>query len=141
MRFPAGGGLWRHNLYYAWDDAAWNGFSSSDHNRRLAEVRVGTANDVGIADSHNRLRLRHFYDSHGNLDVLHEQYNGSSTIDTHSFDYDDQNRLTAGFGSNTFAYDSAGRLTEFEGTSYTLSNTQPVHAVRTAATPTTPTAI
>ena len=132
MRFPAGGGLWRHNLYYAWDDTAWGGFSNSDRNRRLAEIRVGTSTNVTSgADSHNRLRLRHFYDSHGNLDVLHEQYNGSSTIDTHSFAYDDQNRLTAGFGSNTFTYDSSGRLEFFEDEDYTpLSNAFPVHAVK-----------
>ncbi len=131
MRFPAGGGLWRHNLYYAWDDAAWGGFSNSDRNRRLAEIRVGTSTNVASgADSHNRLRLRHFYDSHGNLDVLHEQYSGGST-DTHSFAYDDQNRLTDGFGSNTFAYDSSGRLEFFEDEDYTpLSNAFPVHAVK-----------
>ena len=128
MRFPAGGGLWRHNLYYAWDDAAWGGFSSSDRNRRLAEVRVGTSTDVASsADSHNRLRLRHFYDSHGNLDVLHEQYSGGAT-DTHSFAYDDQNRLTDGFGSNTFAYDSSGRLTSFAGLTTTPTNSAPIHA-------------
>ncbi len=128
MRFPAGGGLWRHNLYYAWDDAAWGGFSNSDRNRRLAEIRVGTSTNVtSSADSHNRLRLRHFYDSHGNLDVLHEQYSGGAT-DTHSFAYDDQNRLIAGFGSNTFAYDSSGRLTSFAGLSPSPSNSQPVHA-------------
>ncbi len=90
---------------------------------------MGTSTNVTSgADSHNRLRLRHFYDSHGNLDVLHEQYNGSSTTDTHSFAYDDQNRLTAGFGSNTFAYDSSGRLTSFAGLSPSPSNSQPVHA-------------
>ena len=30
MRFPAGGNLWRHNLYYKWDDSAWGGFSNSE---------------------------------------------------------------------------------------------------------------
>ncbi len=90
---------------------------------------MGTSTNVfSDAGSHNR--LRHFYDSHGNLDVLHEQYSGGST-DTHSFAYDDQNRLTDGFGSNTFAYDSSGRLEFFEDEDYTpLSNAFPVHAVK-----------
>ena len=132
MRFPAGGGLWRHQIYYGWDEADANPFSSSDQNHRLAEIRLGTSTNVETDPaSHNRLRLRHFYDSHGNLKTLHEQYS-AGTIDTHSFAYDDQNRLTDGFDGNTFAYDSAGRLTEFEGEDYStlLNNNNPVHAIK-----------
>ncbi len=132
MRFPAGGNLYRHQLYYGWNSAQSNPYTTNDQNHRLAEIRVGTSSNwASDAASHNKLRLRYFYDSSGNITSMHEQYN-AGTQSNQSFAYDNQNRLTSGYGKS-YAYDNAGRITNFEGLATTPNTAFPRHALYKSA--------
>ena len=69
------------------------------------------------AGSDERLSLLYGYDSFGNVGGLGEEYvdgpNG-----THSFDYDDQNRVTNGFG-HVYGWRSNGTFSIFAGKTFT----------------------
>jgi RHS repeat-associated protein len=126
LRFPAGGNLWRQQVYWPWCGGALsNGVcpsSQANSNRRLSEVRVGTA-----AGSNNRLYFLYGYDAYGNIGGMTEQYNAGSA-QTFLFCYDAQQRLVRGYASygagvtcsnaasgQPYSYDVAGRLTNYEG--------------------------
>ncbi len=97
------------NLYRTQSYWPWSG-SSNNSNGRLNEIKLGTSS--GTSD---RFYLRYTYDSHGNIGTVTEQFNGGAA-GPHSFSYDAQNRLISGYGKS-YAYDSVGRLTNYEGLS------------------------
>ncbi|MCE7979972.1 MAG: RHS repeat-associated core domain-containing protein [Caldilinea sp. CFX5] len=116
MRFPLGGNLWQTRSYMAWLG------SNGNANGRLDTIKVGTA-----PGNTERMQLTYQYDSFGNVLWFYE--NGT----WFGFCYDSQNRLTRGYAlynasqnctnyttGRTYSYDSAGRLTNYEGTGMTV---------------------
>ena len=99
-RLPAGGNLWRTWVYAPFGQQDGNG-------GLLTAVKVGTAR--GAAD---RYHLAYDHDSFGNVRRIDE--NGTPW----TFAYDAQNRLVSAYG-RAYAYDGAGRLTNYEGASLT----------------------
>ena len=106
VRYPAGGGLVRRQVYYPWNQQGG----------RVQQLLVGTS-----ATSAERLNLAYTYDADGN--VISSSDNGSVS----AFNYDALDRLVAAYGQS-FAYDAAGRLTSFAGLAYTPDSGHP-HAV------------
>ncbi|MEZ4736337.1 MAG: RHS repeat-associated core domain-containing protein [Caldilineaceae bacterium] len=105
MRFPAGGNLWQSHYYRPWTGTDGNS------NGRYWGMHVGAT-----AGANNLLGTSLGYDSFGNVSYAQVSQNGV-LVDNASFTYDAQNRLTAGYG-RTYSYDSAGRLTNYEGVSF-----------------------
>jgi YD repeat-containing protein len=112
MVYPAGGNLNRTQTYWPWKGSANNS------NGRLREIKVGTSN--GATD---RLWLRYYYDTFGNIGRLIEQYNGGGTASL-LFCYDAQNRLVRGhdryntsltYPQNCAADNQTGRLYTYDG--------------------------
>ena len=71
----------------------------------------------------DRLHLTYSYDSFGNIKTLGEAYNGGVTSN-HNFAYDAQNRITDAF-DQTFGWNAAGNLTNFNGTALTYDGGKP----------------
>ncbi len=121
MRLVIGGDLWRTQYYHGW--TATNTTYPGSGDGRLDEIRVGIS-----AGNSSRLLLVHDYDSFGNLKRLAE--NGTN----HSFTYDVQNRLTEAYNvapsQNDYSYDTAGRITNYEGNPQTVNNSFPGHAIK-----------
>ena len=121
MRLPGSGILYQTYTYWPWVNG-----TSSNSNGRLKEIKVGTTNTNAASDS-NRLYYLYGYDSFGNVGGMTEQYN-SGTSATYSFCYDTQNRLSRAYApydstkncatyatGQVYSYDSAGRMTGYEG--------------------------
>ena len=94
--------------------------SWADDNRRIDEIRVGTAVDPNTAGSYNKIQLLYTYDSFGNIKTLGERYNNASSPINHTFGYDAQNRLTFAFGES-YSYAADGEFTNFEGKNFTYN--------------------
>jgi RHS repeat-associated protein len=122
MRFPAGGNLWRTQKYAPFDQADSDG-------GMLDAIYVGTTSN-NTATDYNRLRLEYDYDSFGNIDTLREGFNGGP-VAPWVFSYDWHNRLESAFG-RSYAYDTAGRLTSYEGSALGYDSVK-THAVNTVA--------
>ncbi|MFN8446855.1 MAG: RHS repeat-associated core domain-containing protein [Caldilineaceae bacterium] len=131
LNYPAGGNLWRTNLYYGWTLSPW-GIADGNSNGRLQFSSLGTAPydpATQNATGYNRMALDYRYDSFGNVKYYMD---GAAW---YAFSYDSQNRLTRGYDGATwlgtgytfqvtangqpYTYDSAGRLTNYEGSGYT----------------------
>ncbi|MCB0111200.1 MAG: hypothetical protein KDE53_35000, partial [Caldilineaceae bacterium] len=114
MRLPAGTAttsddLWVTHVYWGW--LSGNGNS----NGRLGDIRVGT----GTAPyGYDYLKLINSYDSFGNITQITEN------SDSYSFTYDEQNRLTNGYGQS-FDYTSSGEFTYFKNTGTTYDYATP----------------
>jgi len=113
LTFPAGSGLVRTQTYAPFNQADNNG-------GHLTSLQVGTSNDLA-----HLFKLAYSYDSFGNIKTL------TDTGTPSTFTYDDQNRLTNGY-NQPYAYDAAGRLTQYEATNPTVNNTFSVHALKPA---------
>jgi len=105
MRFPLGGNLWQSHYYRPWTGTDGNS------NGRYWGMHVGAT-----AGANNLLGTSLGYDSFGNVSYAQVSQNGV-LVDNASFTYDAQNRLLSGYG-RTYGYDSAGRLTNYEGVSF-----------------------
>ena len=114
-----------NNRYVTYSYLPWTG-TTNNANGRLGSIKVGRTS--GAADL---LSLGYSYDSFGNISSLTEQYNAGTSA-TNSFGYDQQNRLTEAYNplvtGPDYSYDSAGRLTGYEGLGYTYDSTH-MHAV------------
>jgi RHS repeat-associated protein len=108
LRYPAGGGLVRRQVYYPWHQLNGRG--------RLQNLLVGTS--ATVAD---RLNLTYAYDAVGNVQSITD--NGVLS----SFGYDGLYQLTSAYGQS-FSYDTASRITNFNGLIYTPDAQHP-HAV------------
>lgn len=106
VRFPAGGNLWRTQVYYPWNTAGPNA------NARLHQIMVGTG-----SGTHDKLHLAYAYDPYGNVTTFNEKYNNGSYAPV-NFTYDAYNRLTGAFGK-TYSWDAQTRLSTFEGRTHT----------------------
>ncbi len=109
LRLGSGGSaLYRTQSYWPWTGTSYK----PNGNGLLSQIKVGE--DAG---SDERLSLLYGYDSFGNVGGLGEEYvdgpNG-----THSFDYDDQNRVTNGFG-RVYGWRSNGTFSIFAGKTFT----------------------
>jgi RHS repeat-associated protein len=117
----------------------WTG-TSSNTNGRLKEIRLGSSSGAA-----NLLYFLYGYDSFGNIGGMNEQYNGGTT-NSFTFCYDAQNRLIRGYtpfnasltcathtGGRTYSYDSAGRLTNYEGAAMTVGGLKPHLALPTGS--------
>ncbi len=108
LRYPAGGNLVRRQVYYPWHQLNGRG--------RLQNLLVGTS-----ATAADRLNLTYNYDAVGNVQSISD--NGVLS----SFGYDGLYQLTAAYGQS-FGYDTAGRIVNFNGLAYTPDSSHP-HAV------------
>jgi len=106
LRFPAGGNLVRRQVYYPW----------TQQGGRLQQILVGTS-----AATADRLNLTYGYDAVGNVTSITD--NGVQS----SFGYDGLYQLTEAYGQN-FAYDTAGRIINYNDLVYTPDTAHP-HAV------------
>ncbi|MCE7989942.1 MAG: RHS repeat-associated core domain-containing protein [Caldilinea sp. CFX5] len=115
----------------------WTG-SANNTNGRLKEIRLGTS---GVTA--DRLYFLFGYDSFGNIGGMNEQYNNGTTS-SFTFCYDAQNRLIRSYtpfnasltcathtGGRAYSYDSAGRLTNYEGAGFTVAGIRPHLALPT----------
>ncbi len=108
LRLPAGGNLVRRQVFYPWNQLNGRG--------RLQNLLVGTS-----ATAADRLNLTYAYDAVGNVQSIND--NGVLS----SFGYDGLDQLTAAYGQS-FGYDPAGRIVNFNGLAYTPDGAHP-HAV------------
>jgi YD repeat-containing protein len=107
---PGGSTLWRRQEFYPWNQRYGAG--------RLKSIRVETVLSLG-----DRLNLHDYqYDDAGNVTAA---WDGSTQ---YTFQYDDLNQLTWAY-DRSYAYDQAGRFTQFAGLNYTPDPNHP-HAVR-----------
>ncbi len=112
MRFPAGGNLWRHQIYYPWSGTQAD---PRNGNGLLSEIRVGTNASPTGAASHDTLRYRYGYDSFANVLQVGEDI-AARGIGWNTFTYDAQNRITDGYGQ-TYDWTPSGNFAAFEGNS------------------------
>jgi YD repeat-containing protein len=84
LRYPAGGNLWRTQVYHPWVSADGNG------NRRLWYLLLGTGQGSG-----DRYQTYLGYDTYGNLQSRSE-FVGAHRQENYSFQYDAWNRVSQG---------------------------------------------
>ena len=121
LRFPQDGNLWQSYGYYPWTGTDAYGLSNSDSTGRLRLVYVGTNPYWG-----DKYGSHYSYDSHGNPTVFQEWVD-NVTVTNATFGYDQQNRLTSGYGRQ-YGYDSAGRMTNYESAAQSFHPYRP-HAM------------
>lgn len=116
MKFPAGGNLWLNRGFFGW--TATNANYPGSGNGRLFFNRVGHSQG-----GYDKLDLVYYYDSYGNV----ERHKDGTAY--YNFTYDAQNRITAAYGKS-YGYDNVGRMSSYEGSSQTVNNSFPLHAIK-----------